>query len=59
VHIELRTADDALIGSFSERVVALRIAREVLDTTSHVVMQTFDDQDRLIAEGLVSRRGVA
>jgi hypothetical protein len=56
VHVELRTAVLSLVGSFSERSVALWIARELLDETPHVVMQTFDDQDRLVAEALISRR---
>ena len=54
--MELRTATYSLVGSFSDRSVALRIAREVLDETPHVVMQTFDDRDRLVAEALISRR---
>ena len=56
VHIELRAADSSLVGWFSERSVALRIAREVLEESAHVMMQTFNDDDRLVGEALISRR---
>ena len=58
VHIELHRADSSLVGWFSERSVALGIAREVLQESAYVVMQTFNDDDRLIAEALISRRRV-
>ena len=57
MHVEIRTGEDRLVGSFSERAVALWIARELLDDAPHVLLQTFDDDSRLVAEALVSRVG--
>ena len=56
MHVEIRTGEDRLIGSFRERAVALWIARELLDVAPHVLLQTFDDDSRLVAEALMSRR---
>ena len=56
--MELRIGDDQLVGSFSERAVALFVARELLDEVPHVVVQTFDEDRRLVAEALMSRRPV-
>jgi hypothetical protein len=54
---ELRRSDGSLIGSFSERVVALWIAQGVLDDErGPLIMDTFDDAGAKIAEALVSRR---
>ena len=55
--LELRRPDGSLIGSFSERVVALRIARGVLDEErGPLILDTFDEAGAKIAEALVSRR---
>jgi hypothetical protein len=56
VHVELRIGENRLVGSFSERAVALWIAHELLDEVPHVLLQTFDDESRLVAEALMSRR---
>jgi hypothetical protein len=56
MHVEIRTGEDRLVGSFSERAIALWIARELLDDAPHVLLQMFDDDSRLVAEALMSRR---
>ena len=56
MHVEIRTGEDRLVGSFGEQAVALWIAHELLDVATHVLLQAFDDDSRLIAEALMSRR---
>jgi hypothetical protein len=57
VHVELRAApDDRLLGVFSDRAVALVVAREALRDAPNVVMQSFDDAGQMITEAIVSRR---
>jgi hypothetical protein len=55
--LELRRSDGSLVGSFSERVAALRIARAVLDDErGPLILDTFDDGGAKVAEALVSLR---
>jgi hypothetical protein len=56
MHVELRTGQNRLVGSFSERAVALWIAHELLGEVPYVLLQTFDDESRLVAEALMTRR---
>lgn len=55
--LNLHRPDGSLVGSFSERLVALRIAREVLDSEDGpLLLDTFDDAGAKVCEALVSRR---
>ena len=57
MRFDLHGADGQIVGSFDSRPVALRIAHELLaEGSPHLLLKTFDDQGRLIAEALVHRR---